>query len=143
MMRLEPAAIGHVWAHLLAQKAPPAAHVYSLLVEQTLRRAVWAGVEGGLPVVLGGVFVPAAELPGTAWLSVVPGIAPASVVRAALLMRRVVRAAAEQHAPGVVCVVSIEGRAGERLGRALGFQPTPVCVGPLREWKLEWPASAR
>lgn len=133
MMRIEPAGLALVWAHLEAKNRPTLEHEYTLLVQETLSGMVWAGVSGGSPLVLGGVLVPSGTSPGTAWLSVVEGLAPTTFLQAALLMRSVIRVAAA-HAPGVVCCIDRNNQPGARLGRALGFAPTDRHLGDLVEW---------
>lgn len=143
-MRLERAQIADVWWHLHVKNWPVPEHEYCLLVAETLAGSVWAGLDGDAPVAIGGVLVPSAELAGTAWLSILPGRGARSVTRAALLMRRAIRAAADVHPPGIVCCIGVGNGKGERLGRALGFAPTDRRVGNSREWRLQaWRVSAR
>lgn len=142
-MRLERADLALAWLHLVARNWRLPEDTYRLLVSEAMAGHVWAGMVDELPVALGGVLVPRADLPGTAWLSILPGLEPATVLRAALLMRRVVDAAASAHEPGVVCCVEIENARGHRLAQALGFRCRGADDGRLIEWRREWPASAR
>lgn len=137
MMRLERAGLALVWQHLDLKSWPLPEHEYRLLLSETLAGNVWAGVEDQDPVAIGGVLVPRADLAATAWLSVIPALGPRRVLAAALLMRRVVQAAAAVHAPGIVCCIRVGNGPGERLGAALGFSPTGVRLGDLTEWQLE------
>lgn len=136
-MRLERAGIALVWQHLALKNVPVPEHEYRLLLSEALAGNVWAGVAEQVPVAIGGVLVPRADLAGTAWLSVIPALGPRRLLAAALLMRRVVRAAAAVHAPGIVCCIRVGNDQGERLGSALGFASTDVRLGDVAEWKLE------
>ena len=141
-MRLEPAGLALLWRHLELKNVPVLEHEYRALVAEALAGGLWAGVDGADPVAVGGVLLQGAALPGTAWLSIVPGLAPRQVLRAALLMRRVIAATAGVHGPGVVCCIGVDNQGGARLGRALGFRATALRVGDLREWRLAWAGSS-
>lgn len=135
-MRLFRADFDMLLRHLAAKSAPLRASDYSGLVAEVFAGRAFAGIDrDGTPLALGGVFVPDLGGPGTCWLSVVPGRLERQLVVAALLMRRVIRAAAPEFGgDGLAAYVDDSNPHGARLAAALGFEATAVTFGRIRRW---------
>lgn len=135
-MRIALATVEHLWRHLLAQGGRVPAEQYRRLVAEVLGRRVWAGIaHDGTPLALGGVMRPAGVVPGMVWLSVLPR-ASAAMPSTTLAMRRVLRREAGAAVHGLACWIEDTNTAGGRLARLLGFAPTDLAVGTLRQWRL-------
>lgn len=128
MQLVSPASLADVFAHVLARDWRLLPTEYRNLVQAALAGEVHAAREGEAVPAIGGVLRPLPGVPGTCWLSVVPGLSVRQVLTATLLMRRVLRAEAAQ-GPLVCGVRDLEAK-GARLAALLGFG-SPRSHGPF------------
>lgn len=133
-LHLVDATLADLWRFLAAKNWPPLEHEYRLMVAEALSGCVWACVGEKAPIAIGGVLISSPDLPGSAWLDVLPGLG-SRVLPLALMMRKCIGRAAARHGPGVVCAVRDDNPEGQRLARLLGFVETDRRCGRLVEWR--------
>lgn len=130
-LRIVPATLEHMFQHLIAKNCPLPEPEYRALIAEVVDGSVMAAIDdGGNPVALGGLLVPDAGGPVTAWFSVVPLSLRRSLVSLVRLLRVVL-----QRTDDAAAYVRDDNPAGQRLARALGFERTETMAGSLRQWR--------
>jgi hypothetical protein len=135
MLAVVRADVGHLLAHLGAKNGTIPRSDYRLYVDEVSAGRVLAGLRDGVPVVLGGVFVPDAGGPCTCWFSVVPGgLSQGGLLQVVRETSGMLAACQPAAADGLAAYVRDGHASGERLARIVGFEPTEIALGDMRRW---------
>ncbi len=103
-------------------------------------RAVYGRAEDARPLAVVGI-TPLPGAAGECWFGVGAGVIGPVLNRFVRRARDHLRASEPDYPGGLISLVKVDHRAGERLAALLGFRPLPVVLravlGPHREWRYQ------